>query len=407
MALEFEKLVPQVALMGRAVAGRASTVAEQTQAAGEVLMEMNDLDAIWDRIMLARDKDAGFRGAAPMQGVFAEPINVSIPLPPAPDYANILASDGSQIFPDPHGAALYWLTNIAVFIYPHGSGVDTLPEYVTEPQLFYDDHDVRDTEGRIVPNAAISARRSVSEMQMLARETFLRRKAARPLLGLYDGPLLGLFGGKDVTNGEQLKRDYHEAFSIMADLGAILAGYVDRPKSTFLVNTIYLMTLGEDEVTRARLQTAGPLEGLSDRDLYQHILGPGERSGLMIQQSPTNKEYKEFSPDHEIVFFYLNVASPNQEPYLARVEVPMYVAQRKEMVSALQALIYSQCQIIDRFPYALTRADEIAVVPGHEKRALDELIAIELLKNKQRIELSQKLNTKGMARHGREQHQGV
>jgi len=128
---------------------------------------------------------------------------------------------------------------------------------------------------------------------------------------------------------------------------------------------------------------------------------------LMVQQSPQNKEYREINPDHEIAFFYLNVASPLQEPYLARIEVPMIVASNKPLVDAVHALVYAQCQITDRYPYALTRADEIAVVHPHEKRALDELISIEMLKNQQHIETSQKLSTKGMARSGREAFKGL
>ena len=90
-----------------------------------------------------------------------------------------------------------------------------------------------------------------------------------------------------------------------------------------------------------------------------------------ISGTPQNKTYKERSADQEIVFFYLNVSSPTQEPYLARIEIPMWVAQDKALVNAVHALIYSQCQITDRYPYALTRADEVAVVPTFEKRALD------------------------------------
>jgi hypothetical protein len=112
VALHFEKVVPQVERMGIALAHRNNTVAEQTQLAGQRLMELIDLDAIWKRIMLARANDAGFRGAAPMD----EPINEAIPLVECPPRATILAADGSQIYPDPHGATLYWLSNIGVFI---------------------------------------------------------------------------------------------------------------------------------------------------------------------------------------------------------------------------------------------------------------------------------------------------
>ena len=398
MSLEFDKVVLQVQQMGATIANRSVTVAEQTRNAGQLLLTLNDLDAIWQQIHVARDKDAGFRGAAP----FEEPINVGFPLPEGPPLATILAADGSQIYPDLHGAALYWLTNIGVFIYPHGS--EELPECITEPLLFYEDKDIRDPEGRVIANAAINAHRSVYEMKMLAREALSHRHLPHPLLTIYDGPLLGFFMGKEVPNAAELTNDYFEAMTQLRDVGAVLAGYVDRPKSTFVVSTIYLMTLDASEITRSRLQTAGSLEGLADRDVYQWILGPGDRCGLMIQQSPRNKEYKAYNADLEIVFFYLNVAASHQEPYLVRVEIPMWVARSQAMVDAVHALVYAQCQITDRFPYALTRADEIAVVPSFDKRALDEMIAVELFRHEQPVEMSKKLSTKGMARHGRDQH---
>lgn len=402
MALNFEKLEPQVKKMGEVLADRNTSVTEQTRLAGELLMQLNDLDAIWRQIMIAREQDAGFRGAAPLD----EPINTPFPLPECPARATILAVDGSQIYPDPHGPVPYWLTNIGVFVYYHGA--DELPEIVVEPQLYYLDEDVRNPDGALIPTGAINARRSVYEMQLLSRVAVdVAEKQARPLLALYDGPLLGMPMGKEVLNANMLNMDYHEAMDFLFDVGAGLAGYVDRPTSRFVVYTIYLMTLEAEEITRSNLQSAS-LEGLTDADLYKHILGPGERSGLMIQQSPLNKEYKDRHGDHqEIVFFYLNTAGADQEPYLARIEIPMWVAREKALVDAIHALLYHQCQITDRYPYALTRADEIAVVHPAEKRALDDMIAIELLANRQQLEMSQKLSSKNLARHGRQQFTGV
>jgi hypothetical protein len=401
LALEFDKVLPQVEKMGVAMAHRSATISEQTEAAGQRLLELNDLNAIWEMIYLARERDAGFRGAAPI----TEPINVGIDLPDEPHIATILASDGSQIYPDLHGASLYWLINIGIFVYMHGT--DDLPKCISEPQLFYEDHDVRDREGRVIANAAINARRGVNEMQMLARAALGYRHMPRPLMALYDGPLLTLPMGKEVANAAELSSNYHEAMSLLQDVNAALAGYVDRPKSTFVVSTIFLTSLSPDKVIRSNLQTAGPFEGLTDRDLYQWILGPGQRCGLMIQQSPQNKAYKEQNADQEIVFFYLNVAGPHQEPYLARVEVPMWVAKDKVYVDAVHALAYAQCQITDRYPYALTRADEVAVIPTHDKRTLDEMIAVELLRNRQPVEISQKLSMKGAARSSHQKHRGV
>src|SRR5512138_1703061 len=114
MALEFDKVIIQVSDMGEALANRSLTVEEQTEAAGDLLMKLNDLKAIRRQILLAREKDAGFRGAMPTD----EPINTAIPLPECPAEGTILAADGSQVYPDPHGATLYWLANIGVFVYP-------------------------------------------------------------------------------------------------------------------------------------------------------------------------------------------------------------------------------------------------------------------------------------------------
>ncbi|HRE47925.1 MAG TPA: DNA double-strand break repair nuclease NurA [Aggregatilineales bacterium] len=401
MALPFEKIEPQVAQMGLEVADQRSSILEQTETAFDLLMKATDLNEIWERILLARHNDAGFRGAAPMD----EPLNRPIDLCPAPDLATIYAADGSQIYPDQHAPAPYWLTNIGVFIYHHGT--DRLPEIVVEPQLYYREEDIRDSEGRLISSGAINARRTVYEMQTLAKVAIRKGDDATPRIALYDGPLIGMPMGKDIPNAGMLTMDYHEAMDFLFDEGVALTGYVDRPSSRFLVYTLYLMTLTEDEVTR--LNVSVPLlENITDSDLYARLLPPGSRSGLMIQQSPLNKEYKERHGDHqEIVFFYLNAASTGQAPYIVRVELPMWVARNKPLVNAVQSILHRQCQITDRYPYALTRADEIAVVQPAEKRYLDDMIAVALLKNRQRLEMSQKLSSKHLARYGRRHHEGV
>lgn len=401
MTLYFEKLEDQIEQMGRELADRSESVAEQTQVAFQLLMSQNDLDAIWDQIMIARQNDAGFRGAAPMD----EPINVAYPLPECPPTATLFAADGAQINPDPHGATPYWLTNVGVFVYYHGT--DRLPDIVVEPSLHFSEADVRDPEGRLVATAAINAQRAVQEMQMLSQVTIRyaeRDDCPRPLLALYDGPLLGMPMGKEVRNPAALQADYHESMDFLIDAGATLAGYVDRPTSRFVVYTLYLMTLDPEEITRPALQNVR-MEGLSDAELFKALLGPGQRSALMIQQSPLNKEYKErWSPVQEICFFYLNAAGHGQDPYLARVEVPMWVAREKPLVDIVHSLIYAQCQITDRYPYVMTRADEIAAVHPGEKMALDEKISIEMLRQRQSLVTSQRLSTKWVARRGRQRH---
>ncbi|PJF42429.1 MAG: hypothetical protein CUN50_04270, partial [Candidatus Thermofonsia Clade 1 bacterium] len=95
MALEFEKLEAQIVELGEALAKRGSSAAEELRQVAQLLSQLDDLDAIWEQIRIARQNDAGFRGAAP----FDEPINQPIPLPELPPRATLFAADGSQIYP--------------------------------------------------------------------------------------------------------------------------------------------------------------------------------------------------------------------------------------------------------------------------------------------------------------------
>ena len=388
--------------MGRALAARNMTLSERLDAAWERLLAQGDLGAIHDRIQLARERDVGFRGAAPL----GEPINAPYPLPPLPSRATIIAADGSQVYPSIHAAALYYLTNIGVFVYHHGT--DDLPEQITEPALFYSESDVRDENGQAIANAAVNARRSVAELQMLARETWNRRSADSPLLAISDGPLL-FWVGKDVPDGKRLEQDYlgalvhlHDTHASAASTygqSASLIGYVDRPTSAFVISLLHLLGLEDDNVREAALKNNGELEGLIDQRLMFRLLQPGERSAVMVQQSPQNKRYHDKGESYEIAFFYLNVG--HQEGYhLARVEMPMWVARSQPLLDCVHALTFDQCQLMWRYPYALTRADELAVIRAAERAQLDDMIEIELRRNEQPVERSEKLESKTV-RHGR------
>lgn len=408
MTLEFNKVEPQVQRMGRALAARTMTLNERLEAAWARLLAQDDLEVIHARIQLARERDVGFRGAAPLN----EPINVAYPLPPLPPRATIIAADGSQVYPSIHAAALYYLTNIGVFVYHHGTG--DLPEQITEPTLFYNENDVHDENGQAITNAAVNARRSVAELQLLARETWNRRSPDGPLLAIGDGPLL-FWVGKDVPDGKRLEQDYlaalvhlHDAHASMQSVygqSASVIGYVDRPTSAFFVSLLHLLGLDHDDVREAALKNNGDLEGLIDQPLMFRLLKPGERSAVMVQQSPQNKRYHDKGESYEIAFFYLNVG--NQQGYhLARVEMPMWVARSRALLDCVHALTFDQCQLMWRYPYALTRADELAVIRAAERAQLDDMIEIELLRNEQLVERSEKLESKTV-RHGRTRYRPI
>ncbi|MCC6802089.1 MAG: DNA double-strand break repair nuclease NurA [Anaerolineae bacterium] len=404
MSLEFTKVVEQVQTLGRHLGHLNRTLTNKLDLALERFYATTDIDAVHERVKLVRESSvSGYRGAAPAPRPYDEVIAGIGSLPPQPDAATLIAVDGSQIYPDAHAAVLYYLVNIGVFVYY--AGEKRLPYQATEPQLYYTDAALQDRDGRLITNQTVNARRTVMEMQWLAKEAWSRRDEPRPLVGFHDGGLLKFFGATEMAGAPGIERDYTDALKMLYDARAILLGYLDKPRSTYLISLLHLLSLDPGQVNDANLRANGELEGLTDDMLFAHVLEPGERSAIMTQNSPQNLKYKDADTNLEIAFFYLNVSNTSN-PAIARIDIPMWVARDKEAVAALHALIAAQCSIQGRkhYPYALTRADELAYVSSIEKSQLDEMIRVEMLRHRLEPEASNKLQTKGLARGDRRQH---
>ena len=185
-----------------------------------------------------------------------------------------------------------------------------------------------------------------------------------------------------------------------------MSGYLDVPRSTYLISLLHLLSLAPGQVNDATLRSNGEIEGLTDAMLFAEVLEPGERSAIMAQNSPQNRDYSQkMGAQYEIGFFYVNV-SLGKKPTIARIDIPLWVARDKQAVAALHSLIVAQCAIQGRrhYPYALTRADELAYISSVEKSQLDEMIRVEMFKNALEPEASNKLQTKGLARSDKRRH---
>ncbi|MBN1426948.1 MAG: DNA double-strand break repair nuclease NurA [Anaerolineae bacterium] len=397
MTLELHKLTGQVEQMGQALANQKEDIEGKMAIALQILEAYADeayLPYILERVQDAVDKDAGYRGARPLD----EPVMGTFPAGELPPSATIVAVDGSQILPDTHGAAVYYLLNIGTIIVHHGSGEP--PQIISQPYLFYETEYVYTGDRGLITAATISARRTVAEMQALTEHGWRQRGEARPLLTLIDGPLLLFPMSAEIPDRVQLQGIYFSAMTRLLEVQAGLAGYVDRPSSRFVVSMLHLLDIPVEDVSRGSLSTNGRLEGLEDIRVYDKLLQPSERTALFIQMSPQNKEFrKNGGQTHEIVFFYMNVGASGEPPHLARVEIPMWVAQDKAMIATLQALIYHQCQqLMTRYPYILTRADELAVVKGEETRQLNVMIQVAMTRYGLATEQSAKQSGKNAAR---------
>lgn len=383
MALEFNKLLLQVEKMGAMIRAVDFDASEKLAIAVERWQQANDLQKAYDYIRAVRQKDvSGYRGAAPLDPPHGQAPNFVFDAPPVPPQATLIAADGSQVYPNEQAAVHFYLLNIGLFVYFHG--IDTIPLTVTDPMLYYHKTHVHDGANRVISNRTVDARRTVQEMQHLARLSWeLKRDGApQPLVTLYDNHLL-FWANTDITGGNEIFRDYLGALNELHSSGAILAGYLDSPfRSRVILRLLYLLSLAdEDDIYDKQkiVAAGGDLEGLRDIQLLDAVLKPGQRTAVMVQNSPRNLSYKQYGESYEIAFFYLKVFNSFQTT-VARVDVPMWVARNPEAIDLLHGLLLNQCQMQGRtpYPYALTRADELALVNSRDKRKLDELVTIEL-----------------------------
>jgi len=126
--------------------------------------------------------------------------------------------------------------------------------------------------------------------------------------------------------------------------------------------------------------------GLTDRDLFERILAPGERSVLFASQSPiVVSEYGE----HAVRFCYLNVGSE-----IVRLEFPAWLAASAIGMSLLQGLVFDQCRKGRGYPVALQEAHEKAVVSAGDRRLFWGLVEQALARDGVEVSPSEKARSK-------------
>ncbi|MEL6406473.1 MAG: DNA double-strand break repair nuclease NurA [Chloroflexota bacterium] len=412
MSLEFNQLVEQVYKMGAMLENIDFDLRQTIEIARQRFSEQGDLARVNERIEWVRSSDiSGYRGAAPVDLPDAEPINATIPEPEMPEIATIIAADGSQVYPDELAPVHYYLINTGVFVYHHGQ--DATPEQMTFPDLRYHKNHVHDRFGRLIRNRIVDDRRTVAEIQRLASICWDRRKADLPLVALYDNRLMYLPSGDDAREARDLMSEYIAGLVHLHDANAILAGYIDSPfRSRRVIQLLHLMTFDSREELRlkqASLASAGDMDGLRDVHLFQQVLKRGERSAIMVQSSPQNKEFRDRGVNYEIAFFYLKTYN-DYTSHIVRVDIPMWVARDKKKVNLLHALLVHQCKLQGRnpYPYALTRADELAWVGTKDRVKLQELVNAQVRRVREELvgdTLTAKARGKQLARGEKRYHE--
>jgi len=388
MALELSKITQQVDALGENTIRRLEgQIARQPLAQATLNAMVADPARLAKQIERARKlKWTGM--ALPTH----EPPNKTYSLPALPQRYNVIAADGSQIYPDRHGLALYYLVNVGSLVLRMGTGQP--PECSSIPQLYYDDLDLYyEDEDFPISAERVSALRDAAEVAELARVS-PPEAALAPTVAMIDGGLKLSSNTREQNRHfiESVKVKYLNNLDLVKASRASLAGVIDRSSSFAVIRLLNLATLEPDEITKEALNTVDVFPNALDVHLFKYLKF-GERSALFTSIVGSNDLYSERG--HQVYFFYLNAGQAPSDPPL-RVEVPEWVAEDSARVEVLQAAIVEQSRNTGGYPYAFTRAHEIARVTPAEQQAFEEMLVAALIKRGVAPAVSQKARGKAM-----------
>ena len=393
MALELNQLTEAVNALSANAAERLAELEAALPLARRRLAEIG----VADEALRRKIAKAGKRwpGAIPT----GEAVDARFPLPAHPARVNVLAADGSQIYPDRHGVALYYLINIGSLAFRHGSG--EAPRAASRPAVFFDDAHLYEEDGGQIPSVKIAAERDTRELGELARLAQLETDA--PVVALLDNGLL-LYITLQVPNQrliDELLDGYLSELDELRAAGAAVAGVVDRPRAANVVRLLRLSELALEQIGEEALNDLGPFTHLTD-GLVFGLLAPGERSALFENASPANQD--NYRPrGHTIYFFYLNAGRPGKDALL-RVEVPEWVARDPAKLDLVHAALVEQSRVTDGFPYVLMRAHELAVVTVSERREFEHMVIGGLIRRGLNPSVSQKAQGKAWTGSGKRRY---
>lgn len=367
MPVDYQQIQTQVRDFGQEAFLRQKEIESFRQKGMALLETCTEHQAeLAEKVNLAAQLNPRLRCAMPTHEPLNARLSVSAPLTDV----TILAADGSQINPDRHARIEFCVINVGAVQIRMGSGAP--PSTLVQSHLLGQNEMF--TEDGLITEGVVALKRDLAERKTLMD---LACQGLPPVITLTDGPLELYHEPNPSKEFDRAFEEYLEVLHKLSGTGAATAGYVDRPRSDLLVRLLEL-----DELPESRLKTAGQTrryQGLTDASLLLPLLpNPGDRSAVFAIQSQTSQS---FGGSLALHFFYMNVGRPNI-PYLARVEIPAWVAQDEVMLCRLHSVLFSQCSILGTrpYPYVLHRAHEVAVVSYDEKDQLESMLMSELIR---------------------------
>lgn len=304
------------------------------------------------------------------------PISTVYTVAPLYEPYQVIAIDGSQIYPDRHQGSSCYLINIGgIYVrYYHDPSV----QFDAKPYVYSGR-----TEDELADNPmdVVNAKRQELELQT-GFEWAMR------LFGTLQGKEVFLFDGSlifwhlasySVTLREYYTERYLGLMYQLYQKGILHGGYISLPKSKELVNLI--------RVELCHFVIEGcvdykEVDHIVDTTVAHFFLKPGQRTTLFKSNAVICKSYPDVLVPH---FCYLHVGTE-----IVRIEVPAWIAADQEKMDTVARIMYDQASKGDGYPVVLAEAHEQAVVKGPDREMFYQILHKLAIDRKKQQYISQK-----------------
>jgi hypothetical protein len=350
---------------------------------------------------------AAAQGQAPRVLAFpweepAEPV----PLPAPVTAYRVLASDGSDIDPDPHQPVQYAVIHLAVAGLAY-EPPDSWLEHVVRFRFRSEEMEITLPEaGETVPvdRLVLDTLRAYEEMAALWEgvQALDADPHGRPLLAMMDGIILWQHRGeKQETFGDRMLADSARLLAHFKRAGVPLVSFDITPHREVVRTLMALACPDPDQANCAACENppagCAVLQGLEDRDLFSFL--PAQARSAVFQPMYRGKTSWRLpeevrGDDPRLAFFYVHTGMQ-----LARVELPLWVRDAG-LLDAVHGIVVDQCRPLRTetagYPVALTLAHNEAILTTGDRQAIQWMVEEALARRRVYLRPSAKAQMKQM-----------
>lgn len=355
-------------MLNRAKLLHALEVIKQELFAGQPI-EYKELEKLWHLFVQDECAQQILRLTCKQEHApcWQESISTVYPIDNIPASYQVLAVDGSQIYPDKHMGTMCYLINIGL-AYVHYQQPQSLVRFDTQPFIFTESQFDNSTD-------YVNALRQYFELSFSLEKSMIMKDIQSPHILLFDGALIFWhLQSKEEEFKQFFLKQYVEMLQQFFNENIILAGYISFPKSKDLVMIL--------EGYQKYKNISFDIKNVQDTIIASFLLEPMQRTIVFENNAPIALEY----PQHlKPYFFYIHTGYE-----IARVEIPGWIAQDQQVVNFIAYVLQDQIKKGRGYPICLAEAHEQAVVKGIDRDFFYHMIKKMGIDQQKRIIISPK-----------------